>query len=334
MKHIQGIQMIGTQRSGSNLLRVMLDMSKHITAPHPPHILQRFVPLLEKYGSLFEPSHFKKLVADVCELVNCNPVPWEEIIIEPGHILGKCQIPSLFEIFRVIYEEAALQCHTTLWLCKSMKNMYYFDELERLGLRPYYIYIYRDGRDVALSFKKAIVGEKHIYPIALNWENDQKQALWVKKHCPSDRFFMVSYERLITNPVPVLKELCTFLHIPYTESMLEFYASDEAQNTADGGRMWQNVSRPIMTGNIGKFKAELSLEEIRIFESVAGDVLETLGYKCEMPYDSRLVFTPDQIADFNAENKRLKAQFRQQVPAADLEKRALQRALLEKIRHY
>ena len=49
---IQGIQMIGTQRSGSNLLRVMLDGIREIAAPHPPHILQRFLPLLPKYGEM------------------------------------------------------------------------------------------------------------------------------------------------------------------------------------------------------------------------------------------------------------------------------------------
>ena len=54
---IQGIQMIGTQRSGSNLLRVMLDAVDQITAPHPPHILQRFIPLLDKYGDLNQPEH-------------------------------------------------------------------------------------------------------------------------------------------------------------------------------------------------------------------------------------------------------------------------------------
>ena len=33
------IFMIGTQRSGSNLLRLMVNQAPDIAAPHPPHIL-------------------------------------------------------------------------------------------------------------------------------------------------------------------------------------------------------------------------------------------------------------------------------------------------------
>ncbi len=38
--------MVGEQRSGSNLLRIMLGQADEIAAPHPPHILQRMMPLL------------------------------------------------------------------------------------------------------------------------------------------------------------------------------------------------------------------------------------------------------------------------------------------------
>jgi hypothetical protein len=59
-----GIQIIGTQRSGSNLLRVILDQSDQIASPHPPHILTTFIPLLPLYGPLNELSYMQ-LVSDV-----------------------------------------------------------------------------------------------------------------------------------------------------------------------------------------------------------------------------------------------------------------------------
>lgn len=68
-KKIQAIQLVGTQRSGSNLLRVMLNQHPLITAPHPPHILQRFLPLLESYGDLMHENNFDLLVDDICRLI-------------------------------------------------------------------------------------------------------------------------------------------------------------------------------------------------------------------------------------------------------------------------
>ena len=44
--------MIGTQRSGSNLLRLMINQLDQIASPHPPHIMERMHPLLDCYGDL------------------------------------------------------------------------------------------------------------------------------------------------------------------------------------------------------------------------------------------------------------------------------------------
>ena len=58
--------MLGTQRSGSNLLRLMINQLKQVASPHPPHILERMTPLLSYYGDLNIESHFNQLIDDVC----------------------------------------------------------------------------------------------------------------------------------------------------------------------------------------------------------------------------------------------------------------------------
>lgn len=327
--------MIGTQRSGSNLLRVMLDGIREIAAPHPPHILQRFLPLLPKYGDLESTSNFYRLAQDVCELVNVNPVPWEGISIQTDEIVAACHQNTLFELFRVIYESAAKQAGASYWLCKSMKNMLYAEGIESTGIRPYYIYLYRDGRDVALSFKKAIVGEKHIYALAQNWKKDQEAALRLKKQTAADHFFMLNYETLISSPEMVMHQLCDFLDLPYSDKVMDFYKSKESQNTAMAGKMWANVTKPILKDNTQKFLRELSSEEIAIFESVAGDVLVQLGYSLSTPDNSlRKDFSDKEIAFFKEENIRLKKEFIQKADPEDLEKRRPQDELLNRIKHY
>ena len=44
--------MIGCQRSGSNWMRTMLSGREDLIAPHPPHIMRDFMPILSKYGDL------------------------------------------------------------------------------------------------------------------------------------------------------------------------------------------------------------------------------------------------------------------------------------------
>lgn len=335
MSLIQGIQMVGTQRSGSNLLRVMLDGIREIVAPHPPHILQRFLPLLPKYGDLSDLSNFHRLAADVCELVTVNPVPWEGITIRTDEVLADCRQQTLFELFRVIYESAARQMGANYWLCKSMKNMFYADGIESTGIRPYYVYLYRDGRDVALSFKKAIVGEKHMYALAQNWKKDQQAALQLKERTAADHFFMLNYETLIDRPEEVMQQLCGFLHVPYSDRVMDYYKSRESENTAVAGKMWSNVTKPIMKDNTKKYLRELSAEDIAIFESVAGDVLQELGYSLSSaPELLRDTFTADEVAYFTEENNRLKKAFIRQADPDDLEKRRPQDELLNRIKQY
>lgn len=332
---IRGIQMIGTQRSGSNLLRVMLDRIGEITAPHPPHILQRFLPLLPLYGDLADKASFRRLTEDVCELVRRNPVPWEGVTLDTEAVSAACREPTLYELFRVVYDTAARQKHTSCWLCKSMKNVFYAEGIEATGLSPYYIYLYRDGRDVALSFQKAIVGEKHVYALAEGWRKDQQAALRLKAKTPPARFFSLSYEALLADPEAVMRRLCGWLGAGYSDRMMEYYKSEESLHTAIAGQMWQNVARPILKNNTRKFLRELSTEEIAIFESVAGDTLQKLGYDLYTPPGlRRSSFSEEEVAGFNRENKRLKQAFRQQAAPEDLAKRRPQDELLERIKQY
>lgn len=335
MNTIQGIQMIGTQRSGSNLLRVMLAGIEGIVAPHPPHILQRFMPLLPRYGDLAIPSNFYRLAQDVCELVIVNPVPWEGITIRTDEIVAACRQHTLYELFRVIYESAAQQSKASFWLCKSMKNMLYTEGIESTGIRPYYIYLYRDGRDVALSFQKAIVGEKHIYALADSWRKDQEAALRLKNNVPADHFFMLNYETLIANPEMVVKQLCDFLHLPYSNKAMDYYKSRESENTAIAGKMWANVSKPILKDNTQKFLRELSPEDMAIFESVAGEALQQLGYPLYTPTELlKDRFSATDIARFKEENTRLKNDFMRKADPNDLAKRQPQEELINRIKQY
>ena len=216
-----GIQIIGTQRSGSNLLRLILDQSNEIASPHPAHVLVTFIPLLKFYGELND-ENYKLLINDVVNYVEANPVPWENIKIDKEQIFAHSKAYSLFEINRLIYEQAAISKNAKYWCCKSMANVHYADELENHSPDLKYIYLYRDGRDVAVSFKKAIVGEKHIYNLARQWKYDQDACIKLAAHTDESRFFALNYETLIATPEKTIRNLCAFLDISYNENMLDF----------------------------------------------------------------------------------------------------------------
>lgn len=318
----KAIQFIGTQRSGSNLLRVMLNQHPEISAPHPPHILQVLMPLMPMYGNLQENASFEKLVDDACTLVEKNPVTWS-VNFDRTAIATLCDNRSLPQVMKAIYHTKAQSKNASWWCCKSMASIHYVNEIEAAGIHPVYLFMYRDGRDVACSFRKAVVGEKHIYQLARQWSNEQELSLELVQRLGKNRAMSICYEDFISDTERTLKRICNALKIEYTPGMLEYAEADESKITASSGKMWSNLTKPLMRNNSKKYLKELSHEDLVIFESVAGSTLEKLNYTREISTRKLLTFSQSEIEEYQILNARWQMEAKE-LSAEDMSKREAQ----------
>ena len=310
----------------------MLNQLPEISAPHPPHILKTFFPLLDRYGDLTDERHFKALATDVCDWVNLNPVSWEPYQALIDEVLVQVKSRDLLGLFIAISEGKARQDKADIMCCKSMESVSYVSTIEAAGLRPIYTHLFRDGRDVALSFTKAVVGPKHIYALAQKWRKDQHEALEARRLIPTERFVSLRYEDLIADPEKTLRDLCQALDVEFREEMLQYFEAGESKRTAHAGRMWENLERPVMSSNQKKFLKAFTSEQLIIFESVAGDVLKELGYSLVSdPSLLRKEFLPEEIRFFEQENQRLIQEALASADPEDLRKRKPQENLLKSI---
>ncbi|MBU0972821.1 MAG: sulfotransferase [Proteobacteria bacterium] len=326
------IFMIGTQRSGSNLLRLMLNQQPAIASPHPPHILERFMPLLPLYGDLETDANFDLLVDDICRMIEANPVAWAGVDLDRQTVKSCCFERSLMAVYGAVHDLMSEAKEALVWCCKSLANVYYLPQIEDFFPDARYIYIFRDGRDVAVSFRKAVVGEKSFYHIAKRWHAEQQLALGLKNRVEAGRFFAVNYEDLTADSEKILKQMMHHFKTPYIEEMLQFNISKEAIETAKCGALWANVQQPVIKNNTGKFLREAKEEDIRIFEWVAGESLDCLGYdrKYTQKGEGR-IFEAREIRAFEEENVRLKQEIASRIDAEELRLREPQRKLLEEI---
>jgi len=327
------IFMIGTQRSGSNLLRLMMNQLNEIASPHPPHILERMTPLMHKYGDLDTGDNFELLVNDVCRLVETNPVEWMDMELNRDDIYSRCRNKSLMAVYGAIYDIYADLRGADTWCCKSLANINYIKDIESYYQDTKYIYLYRDGRDVALSFQKAVVGEKHIYNIAQDWTNAQETAINMSKSINPDRFFAISYEQLTSDAENSAKALCKFLNVNFNQSMFDFHKTDEARNAAGSSKLWKNVTQPVMSNNTNKFLDSMTTDDLEIFESVAGHVLDELNFErfvIEQGKENK--YSNEQIKNFNQLNNELKEKAILSIDKEDMLRRLRQSALLDEIK--
>lgn len=304
---MQTVFMVGERRSGSNLLRLMLNKSGKFSTPHAPSILlEKMMPLLGVYGDLKIEDNFLNLIEYACKFVELDPVKGEYLKFDRADIRFHCRENTLIAIFGAIMSAYAKIDKVNSWLCKSMQNIRWASAIDKYFDNTKYVFLYRDGRDTALSFKRAPIGEKHTYFIAQQWSELQQLCLSHKEKIGESKFFSVCYEQLIREPKSILIDLCKFLEIEFKEDMLSFYKGEEVSRIATSSELWKNISSPVISSNSGKYKKEMPKEDIKIFESVAGDVLDKLNYHRDLiKLGNEIKFSKKEIDLFQKENQLL-----------------------------
>lgn len=141
---------------------------------------------------------------------------------------------------------------------------HHFDRLLDIWPNARFIHLLRDGRDVARSC------------IGMGWAGNvwtgverwiEAEHLWTRlsKNLSSDQHIEVTYETLIAKPVETLTDLCNFIGVPYSPAMLTY-----PQTTP------YSLPDPKL---IGQWRRKLSEQEIQLVESRISDMLVERGYQ-------------------------------------------------------
>lgn len=276
------IFIIGTERSGTNLLRLILNAHSGIAVPHPPHIMKLFTPLVPRYGDLGQDARFRKLIEDVCRMVELHPYPWE-LRLDREKIFRQAKGRDLISVYFAIYDRYREQSGKRRWACKSTFMIEHVAEILQYHPEAKFIYLVRDGRDVAVSARASIFNRYHVYYAARRWKGEQQLGLSWLRVLPQDRILLLKYEDLIADPAEAVRRLCSFLGEPNEDAMLDYHRSPEARKSGSLSLSWENTSRPVISGNAGKFRTCLSEQEIMLFEGIAHEELQQLGYPLVNP---------------------------------------------------
>jgi hypothetical protein len=276
------IFIIGTERSGTNLLRLMLNAHSGIAVPHPPHIMKLFAPLEPLYGDLTNDRNFRRLIADVCKMVELHTYPWE-IVPDREQVFQQARERNLLNVYFQIYNQYLVQSGKRRWCCKSTFMIEHVGDILRYYPDARFIFMLRDGRDVAVSAKSSIFNHFHVYYSAKRWQREQRLGLsWLAK-LPPEQIMLLKYEDLIADAETVVKRLCSFLGEPFEEQMLEYHRSGEARKSGSLSVSWENTAKPVIRDNAHKYRSQLDPAEIMQFEVIALDEMQELGYCTDNP---------------------------------------------------
>jgi hypothetical protein len=148
------------------------------------------------------------------------------------------------------------------------------------------VHIVRDGRDVALSVLDWADEKKgpgrielwHTEPLAtcaLWWRWQVLTGTADATSLPQGSYHELRYEHLVADPNRSLTTLSAFLGIPMCERMLTFH---QGRTRFDPGASAKSNWLPPVQG-LRDWRRQMSARDVELFEALAGDLLQQLGYE-------------------------------------------------------
>jgi hypothetical protein len=268
---------VGFQRSGTTLLRLMLDAHSRIAVPlDTTGLWLHYFSRLAEYGDLWDGEALAHLVSD---LLNEHRIRLWGLAATPGEITSRMSARTWPQVMSALYQAYAAERGKAFWGDKDPGNMKRIHVVNHWFPQAQFVHIVRDGRDACLSHQKQAFGHNLILPCAAAW---REEVWWVRALgavLGPARYFELRYEDLIAHPANELRKLCAFLDIAYEDAMLRYYETVDASIPDEKRHIWPLIDRPPKADNAELWKQRMP-HALRIcFEKRAGPVLAELGYE-------------------------------------------------------
>jgi hypothetical protein len=273
---------IGSERSGTTLLMVMLGQHPRLAVPEVSWYYPRFRKYLHTYGNLSKPANFRALAE---EMIFGLKTPFFGLSPNPrtvvDEILARVKSQTFGGLFDAILGWYADSQNKPRWGEKTPHNLYFVREILADFPNAQFVHLTRDGRDVASEQLDSAFGPTNVYAAAKIWKQTIRTAADLRASVPSRQWFDISYETLVSRPEESLRKITEFLGEEFTPALLDFHKGEIAQRRAQT-KDHRPLGDPVSAKHIGKYKRHLSLRDQQIFAGIAGAELKESGYEVEV----------------------------------------------------
>ena len=278
---------VGAGRSGTTLLRLMLDAHPELAIPPETHFIHGVVKVCE--------GESDPRAAFIETLVTHRR--WGDFQVEHGELGKRVASISPFNVgdgLRAFYALYAERFAKVKW---GDKTPAYIQRMRLVhGVLPEarFIHLIRDGRDVALSAKDLWFGPNSIEEAAEHWRSIIDDARKQAPHLPY--YIEVRYEDLVSDPETTLRKICRFIHLKWDPVMLAYHEKAEKRLSeiyrdltdrgGTGGVRGEDrkaihalAVKPPQIERIGRWRREMPAADRERFERIAGATLRELHYE-------------------------------------------------------
>jgi hypothetical protein len=249
------IFLVGCQRSGTTMLRLVLDSHSRIACGPETRFLPALRRIVEADGERLERFGFDR--AD-----------W---------------LRRIREFFGGVHSDYAAARGKARWADKTPLYALHIDFVTEVFPDAQIVHVIRDGRDVVVSHRKRF-GYWSAVKCVVKWPRYIRTARAFGAALPAERFHELRYEDAVNDPDKTLRALFEFLGEEWEPAVLEYAdaphdVAGKYTVEADKRRAAAGTDAAIYSSRVGTYRKELD-PFLRLLVSVfSGRMLRELGYR-------------------------------------------------------
>lgn len=275
------IFIVGANRSGTTLLRLLLNAHSEIAIPDEINYFYGFTGMEVSYEQWDEPQLSPaQYVAFVDRFLSSNQAKVSELDLSAV----RAEILSAPQDFRrpydVLLTRWAAHYGKARWGEKTPGNIYHSNILIDMFPDARFIHVVRDPRGGVASMQRVSFFGADATFNALNRHKIMTHGRdWLARAVPAAQRMEVRYEDLVGAPQRTLEQVCTFVGAAFEPEMLRFHQNADHFMLHEAAATYnRTATRPISSTEAEKWRAQLNDTEIAIIERVCGDEMAEFGY--------------------------------------------------------
>jgi hypothetical protein len=267
---------VGCGRSGTTLLRSMLDSHPDVAIPHESY----FVVGLGRKRRKYRTNKGFGWAAFSSDLLESTWFSRWGISDEELRAKFSLRAPEDFsQAVRQVFELYARKRGKSRYGDKTPSYVMNLRLLAKLFPEARFVHIVRDGRDVALSLLDVRFGPNTIDEAALFWREHVARGRRAGRSLGPKRYCEIRYEELVADPESALRALCVFVNVDFSNEMLAYHGrAGEVIKDFRYPDEQRNLLLPPKTG-LRDWRTQMSVEDVTRFEALAGAQLKAFGYE-------------------------------------------------------
>jgi len=254
---------IGCPRSGTTLVRLMLDSHPRLAVPPESHFIVQGPGPREPVGAALERILAHRRFRD-----------WG---LAPEHVeaeIARQQPASYADVVRCLYDAFARDRGKARWGDKTPHYVLHVPRLLELFPDAQIVHVIRDGREVAAAVYAHGWLDSPVTAAAW-WRRTVREGRRWRSLGP-ERYHEVRLERLIEAPEQTLRALCRFLDEPFASQMLDYH-HDGLERLPPWVRAHHPHTQRPPVARLREWTSGLSAGERRAVEAVCRRQLLELG---------------------------------------------------------